>query len=160
MEENRHLRTIARLVVAPPFRARGVGSALVRAYLRDPLTEKTEALAAMGPLCPVFERTGMRRVERPPGRAEARVIRLLRERNVRPWMLADARVRGRLARDATMAQAVRTLAIDRWRAGRDRPPQELLERLWPGIAARPHAYVFESTTAQGRRPPAAMNQTP
>lgn len=138
---NTHLRTIARLVVAPPFRARGVGSGLVRAYLASPLTEKTEALAAMGAVCPVFERAGMRRVEFPVGLAAARVARALRERNVAPWMLADARVRRRVSRDARVACALRGLATDRWRVGRDRPAEVLMERLWVGVAGRPLAFV-------------------
>ncbi|MFT3687041.1 MAG: hypothetical protein QM783_19320 [Phycisphaerales bacterium] len=145
LELNARLRTIARLVVAPPFRARGVASALVRTYLRSPLTHRTEALAAMGTLCPVFERAGMRRVDRPPGRAEARVHAALRIAGVRPWMLADARTRRQLSRSRDIEHAVRALATDRWRQGRDAPTVELLDRLWPYISARPAAFVHDKS---------------
>lgn len=142
-EVNARLRTIARLVVAPPFRARGVGSGLVRAYLASPLTEKTEALAAMGVLCPVFERAGMRRVEFGAGRAAERVARSLRTAGVQPWMLADPRTRRQLAKNARVERALRSLAVDRWRIGRDRPAEELMDRLWTGVAGRPLAFVAE-----------------
>ena len=140
---NAQVRTIARLVVAPPFRARGVGSGLVRAYLASPLTEKTEALAAMGALCPVFERAGMRRVRCPVGRAEARVARSLRARGIPAWSLASASTRRQASRDPMVERALRSLAVDRWRAGSDRPAAELLERLWVGIDSRPLAFVAE-----------------
>lgn len=89
----------------------------------------------------------MQSVPRPPGRAQVRVARTLRERNVQPWMLADARLRARLARDAHVERAVRCLAVDRWRCGRHLPIDELLDRLWPGLAARPCAYVFDARGA-------------
>ena len=138
---NAHLRTIARLVVVPAHRSRGIGSGLVRAYLAEPLTDKTEALAAMGAICPVFERAGMRRIEFAQGRAVQRVARSLRATGVLPWMLADARTRRRLARDARVERALRSLAVDRWRAGRDRPAEELMERLWAGVAGKTLAFV-------------------
>ena len=144
---NTHLRTIARLVVTPPYRARGVGSRLVRAYLASPLTARTEALAAMGALCPVFERAGMRRVQCPMSRAATQVARSLRERNVPTWALADRTTRRRLARDPRIERALRSLAADRWRSGRNRPAQELLERLWVNVASRPAAFVTEHASS-------------
>ena len=56
---NRELRTIARVIVDPRFRARGVATRLVRAYLKDPLTPATEAIAAMGRVCPFFASADM-----------------------------------------------------------------------------------------------------
>jgi GNAT superfamily N-acetyltransferase len=140
---NAQVRTIARLAVTPQFRGRGVGSELVRAYLTDPLTEKTEALAAMAALCPVFARAGMRQIPCSPSRAAARVARSLRERNVPPWALADASVRRRLAGDACVERALRGLALDRWRAGRHQPAGVLMERLWASVASRPAVFVAE-----------------
>jgi GNAT superfamily N-acetyltransferase len=140
---NAQVRTIARLVVAPAFRARGVGSQLVRVYLASPLTPRTEALAAMGVLCPVFERAGMRRVQCPPSRTALRVVRTLRERGVPVWALAHGPTRRRLASDPRVARALRSLAVDRWRCGRDRPPDELIERLWVQVASRPVAFVAD-----------------
>lgn len=149
-EMNARLRTVARLVVAPAFRGCGVGSGLVRAYLADPLTERTEALSAMGALCPVFERAGMRRVARPPGRAEARALSALRGAGVPPWRLADPSVRRRAARDGGVARALRGLAFDRWRAGRGASAEELMERLWPAVASRAAAFVHERPGGSGR----------
>lgn len=56
---NAEIRTITRVVVDPRWRGLGVARRLVRAYLDDPLTPATEAIAAMGRLCPFFERAGM-----------------------------------------------------------------------------------------------------
>lgn len=59
---NTHLRTISRVIVDPRFRGVGVASALVRAYLASPLTEATEALAAMGHVSGFFTAAGMTQV--------------------------------------------------------------------------------------------------
>ncbi len=56
---NEHIRTISRVIVDPRSRGLGVATALVRAYLDNPLTQGTEASAAMGDVCPFFERAGM-----------------------------------------------------------------------------------------------------
>lgn len=144
---NGQLRTIARVVVAPPFRGRGVGSLLVRAYLAAPLTPMTEALAAMGAVCPVFERAGMRRVGFTVSRAGEAVARSVRACGVPVWALEDASARRRLARDAGVARALRGLAADRWRAGRESPAEEQMERLWVHVAARPVAYAAGSAAS-------------
>lgn len=56
---NTELRCISRVIVEPRFRGRGVAASLVRAYLREPFTPATEAIAAMGWLCPFFASAGM-----------------------------------------------------------------------------------------------------
>lgn len=77
---NASVRTIVRVVVEPRWRAMHVGTALVAAYLRGPLTARTEVLAtsmrAFPAQCGLFERAGMRRVEVP--------------RPARDWPLLDA----------------------------------------------------------------------
>jgi GNAT superfamily N-acetyltransferase len=78
---NRDLRTISRVIVDPSWRAGGVGSALVRAYLKSPLTPRTEALSAMGRVCPLFERAGMRRIEGAPSARAADLTRELETRS-------------------------------------------------------------------------------
>jgi len=55
---NAEVRVIARLIVEPRSRSLGVASRLIRAYLADPLTRRTEALAAMGARSPLFSRAG------------------------------------------------------------------------------------------------------
>lgn len=56
---NALLRTISRVIVEPRSRGLGVATALVRAYLADPITPATEASAAIGAVCPFFEHAGM-----------------------------------------------------------------------------------------------------
>lgn len=56
---NSELRTISRVVIDPRYRGIGLASRLVRGYLDAPDTPCTEAVAAMGPVCPFFERAGM-----------------------------------------------------------------------------------------------------
>lgn len=72
---NAHLRTISRVIVDPRFRGLSVGSGLVRTYLAAPATVCTEAITALGDVCPFFERAGMRRLDIP---AHPRTARLLR----------------------------------------------------------------------------------
>lgn len=91
-ERARHLnastRRIARVIVDPRCRAMGVASALVRAYLRDPLTPTTEAVASMGDLCPFFERAGMTRIALGVRPRDARLLDALHYCAVRPERLA------------------------------------------------------------------------
>jgi predicted GNAT family acetyltransferase len=76
---NAEVRTISRVIVDPRFRALGVASTLVRAYLSSPRTRRTEAVAAMGGLCPFFERAGMTAHTAAPDE---------RSRAVRAWLNA------------------------------------------------------------------------
>ncbi|CAE7639094.1 unnamed protein product, partial [Symbiodinium necroappetens] len=85
---NRDLRTISRVIVDPRFRGLGVATALVRAYLRDPLTRCTEALATMGGACPFFRVAGMAEFRVPESLRDERLGRVLREAGVEPWRLA------------------------------------------------------------------------
>ena len=66
---NRHVRTIARVIVHPQFRSLGVAARLVRRICEDCPTRYVEAFAAMGDVHPFFERGGMQRV--PGGEGEA-----------------------------------------------------------------------------------------
>lgn len=70
---NRDLRVISRVIVDPRYRGHGLAVRLVRSYLHDPPTRRTEALAAMAHACPFFERAGMRRIDMPPSKADARL---------------------------------------------------------------------------------------
>ncbi|MGD9689338.1 MAG: hypothetical protein AB7Q91_04110 [Phycisphaerales bacterium] len=85
---NRELRVISRVVIDPRARAMGLGSRLVRAYLRRPLTRRTEALAAMGAACPMFARAGMRRVPWREPRRNRALRRALADAGVQAWALA------------------------------------------------------------------------
>ncbi|MFI4882777.1 MAG: GNAT family N-acetyltransferase [Phycisphaerales bacterium JB064] len=74
---NRDVRVISRVIVDPRYRGRGVAVRLVRAYLENPCTTRTEAVAAMAHACPFFERAGMRRIDLPPSKTDARLLRAL-----------------------------------------------------------------------------------
>jgi hypothetical protein len=72
---NREVRTIARVILAPAWRGRGLAVRLVRAALaaRPPGVRYTEALAAMGRVNPFFERAGMERIDLPRRACDARL---------------------------------------------------------------------------------------
>ncbi|MEO1715706.1 MAG: GNAT family N-acetyltransferase [Planctomycetota bacterium] len=74
---NAQLRTISRVIVDPRFRGLGVGSGLVRHYLAAPATRCTEAITALGDVCPFFERAGMRPVTIPCQPRNTRLLRAL-----------------------------------------------------------------------------------
>lgn len=81
---NHDVRIISRVIVDPRYRGRGLAVRLVRAYLDNPQTARTEALAAMAHACPFFERAGMRRVDLPPSKADARLLRALAQHGLAP----------------------------------------------------------------------------
>ena len=56
---NTHLRCISRVVIDPRWRGIGLARTLVQTYLRDPETQATEAVAAMGYASPFFASAGM-----------------------------------------------------------------------------------------------------
>lgn len=84
---NRDVRCIARVVVDPRWRGVGLGACLVRDYLRRPLTPRTEAVAAMGGVCPLFARAGMTAWPIPPSRESLRLRAGLDDLGVEPWRL-------------------------------------------------------------------------
>ncbi|PCI10391.1 hypothetical protein COB72_03310 [bacterium] len=71
---NTNLRCISRVIVEPRSRGLGVASALVRHYLRNPQTPATESIAAMGSVCPFFERSGMTAYELIPASVDLRLL--------------------------------------------------------------------------------------
>lgn len=110
---NARLRVISRVVIDPRYRGLGLATALVSAYLRRPVTPRTEALAAMGVLCPFFDRAGMRRVPIPPSRRDARLARDLAALGLEPIRLAAPwALPPRVRRSRRLARAIR-----RWAAG-------------------------------------------
>lgn len=86
---NRELRAISRVIVDPRWRGVGIACALVRAYLCTPLSEKTEAVAAMGGCCRFFRGAGMREFIVPPSGADTRLRGFLAAHGIAEWTLAD-----------------------------------------------------------------------
>jgi hypothetical protein len=90
----------------------GIASRLVRAYLRQPLTPLTEALAAMGGHNPFFEHAGMRRVPVRVSRRDQRLERDLSALGLQPWLLAAPwALPPRLRRSKRLARAIRRWAM-------------------------------------------------
>lgn len=142
---NAHLRTISRVVVEPRWRGTGVARSLVRAYLDDPLTAHTEAVAAMAGVSPFFERAGMRRVDRAMTRRDRALRRVLRDAGIRAWELLDLRaartwcersppVRAELRRWAKSSRGTRGLV--------NGPEAILAARAGASLSARPVALVY------------------
>ncbi len=139
---NTHLRTISRVIVDPRSRGMGVATALVRSYLRNPLTRGTEARAAMGCVCPFFERAGMAGYDLPPDLTDTRLLDALGHMGIAPAQLARTRLRtgSLLERELTTWGKRRKLL----RAGNH--SLEEVQRLTPTAAcrlcSRPRAYAY------------------
>jgi hypothetical protein len=146
---NRHLRTISRVIVDPRYRALGVARRLVQAYLEDPLTPCTEALASMGRFCPFFARAGMRELLLTAPPRDGRLRAALAAAGIEPWQLIDLTSAARLlrARD-TLRRDLLSWANDsratRWLrpAGEDAAALAPLAALaGAALTARPLAYA-------------------
>ena len=139
---NRDLRCISRVIVDPRHRGLGVASTLVRTYLARPLTRCTEAIAAMGRLCPFFEAAGMTALDMPPPPRDARILDALAALALEPWELLSPAIR----RDALTPWLVRELRL--WarasratRTHRDLPADDLARLAGARLSARPIAYA-------------------
>lgn len=71
------VRCISRVIVDPRYRSLGVATMLVRAYLHEPMTPRTEALAVMGRASSFFERAGMTPHAMTPAKRHVRLMRAL-----------------------------------------------------------------------------------
>ena len=139
---NADLRTISRVIVEPRSRGLGVATMLVRAYLQDPLTPGTEAVAAMGCVCPFFERAGMTAYTIHPDPTDARLLDALHHCDCTPQQLmhADIHPGSLLERELITWGKARKLL----RSGT--PSIEEIQRLIPlaacRLCSRPRAYAF------------------
>jgi|GEM_PF-1123553 len=86
---NNELRCLSRVVVDPRFRGQGVATRLVRAYLRNPESLHTEAIAAMGRFASFFVRAGMTAYPLIASRRDLRLLDALNCTGVAPWRLAQ-----------------------------------------------------------------------
>lgn len=113
---NDEVRCISRVVVHPRYRALGLATRLVRAYLENPATPCTEAVAAMGAVSPFFAAAGMVAYALPRRPSDQRLLDALDEAGVPAEALLDDRVRARLLASPTV---VREIGV--WAAARFRP---------------------------------------
>ncbi len=150
---NRELRCISRVIVDPRYRSLGLAAALVRAYLRAPLTPRTEAVAQMGAFSGFFRAAGMRSTPVPPSRRDAALLHVLRAARVQPWRLLDARFMRTLApaRKAAIDHSLRRCANDaRGTRALTRAPLARLAAAAAAHVASPipaAAFAFDSPTA-------------
>lgn len=86
---NRELRCISRVIIDPRYRSMGLASHLVGAYLNCPMTPLTEAVAAMGRVCPFFKAAGMKAFQTPPTLRDAKWLDALASVGLEPWELLD-----------------------------------------------------------------------
>ncbi len=139
---NGSLRVISRVIVDPRFRGLGIARRLVAAYLARPLTRYTEAVAAMGRVCPFFERAGMRRVGVPAARRDRALAAVLRGLGLRaPGLLEPGAAARAMRAHPRLRRAVRRWANDS-RSTRGCVPD--LSAAAASIAARPVVYVFRA----------------
>jgi GNAT superfamily N-acetyltransferase len=148
---NAELRTISRVIVEPRYRALGIARRLVRAYLDNPLTPATEAVAAMGIACPFFRRAGMTEYRLPPSRADARLLDALAHARLAPDALADVESSARAARDPFLSRELRTWAS--WskpgRSVRGWAPEDIAPIAATCLLARPIAFCASCATIRG-----------
>lgn len=139
---NTHLRTISRVIVDPRSRGMGVATALVRSYLRDPITRGTESRAAMGCVCPFFERAGMAGYDLPPDLTDTRLLDALGHMGIAPAQLAGTRL---------LAGSLLARELTTWGKRRKLLPAgcnslDEVQRLTPTAAcrlcSRPRAYAY------------------
>lgn len=145
---NREVRRIARVVVDPRYRGIGLARRLVECELADPLTPRTEAIAAMGAFSPFFERAGMTAYPAPIGERSSRLLDVIAHAGVESWRLAQPR--------AAWARAIEALPrgfldgeLERWRRSSNAPkglrrstdPLEAFAAACRSIASEPMGYA-------------------
>ncbi len=146
---NAEVRRIGRLVVDPRFRGAGVARALVRAYLDEPLTVRTEAVSGMGVISAFHEAAGMRSVMLPVSAWDQRLLDAMAHGGLSRHEMAAPR--GCLARwvgrcgEGFVEREVRRWArasgaTRRW-AGE--PLERLFARACAAAACRKRAFGFE-----------------
>ncbi len=152
---NRELRCISRVIIDPRARGVGVAVALVREYLRDPLTPRTEAVASMGVLCPFFARAGMTPIHLRHTRRDESLRKALLGEGIEPIDLCDApRIARRVRARPALARALRSWAGASRATVRHRhaPAERLVTLAAQSLSHRKVAFVhtFAGTNAATR----------
>jgi len=79
---NAQLRYLSRVIIDPRSRGLGIATQLVQEYIKNPQTPCTEALAAMGSVCPFLERAGMRPYKVLPTTDDLRLLDAIEHHNM------------------------------------------------------------------------------
>ncbi len=148
---NEELRTISRVIIEPRYRGLGLAKKLVRSYLDEPVTPATEAVAAMGSVCPFFESAGMKAYALTPSPRDARFGDALDAMGQSIWSAMGGAVGQRVAHAALMQREIR-----RWAAASpitrrlvDTDPRAILELACGsaicGMAAYAHTKTMRGT---------------
>lgn len=140
---NRELRTISRVIVRPQWRGRGIARRLVEHYLASPITPRTETIASMGAISPLFLRAGMRPVTSPPSAARRRLLAALHDARIRTWRLSDPAARRAALDDHVLMHRLRRWANDARSTRRllNAPADELIKGAALAAAPRPRVFV-------------------
>ncbi len=138
---NTNLRCISRVIVDPRSRGLGMASALVRHYLNNPQTPATESIAAMGSVCPFFERAGMTPYELLPAPVDLRLIDAI---NHQQRTLADL-INTPIKPGSLLERELITWSKTRKVIGSGTPDSQTVQSLAPIVACRllanPRAYA-------------------
>lgn len=143
---NENLRCLSRVVIDPRVRGLGLAKLLVAAYLAEAPTRCTEAVAAMGHVCPFFAGAGMRPIECRASTADAALARRLDELSLGAMDLIARHRRGmpRAARDAIMTWARSSRRVARIVRSAETPSvieARLVRAAAITLASRPIAFV-------------------
>lgn len=138
---NANLRCISRVIVDPRSRGLGVASALVRHYLHNPQTPATESIAAMGAVCPFFERAGMTPYELIPAPVDLRLLDAIDHQQITLADLIDTPIE----HGSLLERELITWSKTRKVIGSGIPDQQTIQSLAPIAACRllanPRAYA-------------------
>jgi len=149
---NEQIRTISRVIVDPHSRGLGVATKLVRAYLEHPLTIGTEASAAMGSICPFFQRAGMTPYEIFPDQTDTRLLDALAHLSIAPESLLLIQVDP----GSLLMRELITWGKARKLLPKGQPNHQEVQRLTPiaacRLCSRPRAYAFVKGEHDDARP--------
>lgn len=139
---NDQIRTISRVIVEPHSRGMGIATQLVRAYLHNPMTLGTEAVASMGSACPFFERAGMNAYRLFPDCSDTRLLDALDHLCITPESLMHTH----LNPGSLLTRELITWGKARKILPKGHPPHHEVQRLTPiaacRLCSRPRAYAF------------------
>ncbi len=172
---NAELRCISRVIVHPDWRRRGIARRLVLAYLKDPLTRRTEVYVSRGRSAGFFAQAGMKPVPLTPSRRDARLLdcfahlrsgpgpgsRLhgLLERELRLWARASRATRRILDVPRTRPRVSASHHALRGHRPEDGSVARLFHFARDALARAPVAYVTEQGSGTRDRAPAGIALT-